>query len=114
LTYGPLYASGGQELEALASLQLRLESAGAFCFSDCFSEVNMVRLPGVFWLALIEFATEWLPHIVDAPWVPRALLLLLALAKAIEIIVVQSSDVVMLSKKQKAFHRKKLAQWLIG
>lgn len=73
----------------------------------------MVRVPGVFWLALVAFAMEWLPQIVDAPWVPRALLLLLALAKAIEVIAGQPSDVRVLGKEPEAFHRK-LARWLIG
>jgi hypothetical protein len=50
-------------------------------------ESPTVRFPGMFWVALILFVVEWLPKIVSAPWIPDALVILLAVAKAIEVIV---------------------------
>jgi len=71
----------------------------------------MVRIPGVFWLALIAFITEWLPRIVDAdaPWLPQALLVLLALAKAVEVIVAPTY-----STRSPETQWGKLMRWLIG
>ena len=48
-----------------------------------------LHIPGVFWLALIAFIVEWLPQLFPgAPRLPIALLALMALAKAIEVLVV--------------------------
>jgi len=47
-----------------------------------------VKIPGVFWLALIGFAITWLPQLApNAPWLSSVLLLLCAILKAAEVIV---------------------------
>lgn len=47
-----------------------------------------LRIPGVFWLAVIGFAIVWLPQLVPgAPWLDQAVLVLMALLKAVEVIV---------------------------
>lgn len=47
-----------------------------------------VKIPGVFWLALIGFAITWLPQLAPgAPWLSTVLLLLCAVLKAAEVIV---------------------------
>lgn len=52
--------------------------------------MGTVRIPGMFWVALIVFVIKWLPELVpDVPWLPTALLVLSALLKAIEVVVQQ-------------------------
>lgn len=72
----------------------------------------MVRVPGVFWIALLAFVMEWLPQLVEAPWVSRALLLLLALAKAVEVMTTQHDGVRVVGAEPEASCRK-FVRWLI-
>lgn len=47
-----------------------------------------IVLPGAFWVALLGFATLWLPQFVpDAPWLPDVLLLLAALGKGLQVYI---------------------------
>jgi hypothetical protein len=51
--------------------------------------LEKLHIPGVFWLALIAFFVEWLPQLFPgAAWLPIALLVLMAVAKAVEVLVV--------------------------
>lgn len=57
-------------------------------FPEQLSE-PLFRLPGLFWVALLLFIGEWLPQIVIAPWVNDLGFVILAVAKALEVIVLR-------------------------
>lgn len=69
-----------------------------------------ITLPGAFWLALITFITLWLPALVPgAPWLPRVLLVLTAIGKAVQVAVeAQPSRALDLAP------RSSFARWLWG
>jgi len=49
--------------------------------------LSELHVPGAFWVALIAFTIQWLPRLFpEASWVPTALVILIALLKAIEVL----------------------------
>jgi hypothetical protein len=47
-----------------------------------------LHIPGAFWIALIAFVMEWLPKwFPGQPWLPYALLGLLAVSEVVEVLV---------------------------
>ncbi len=47
-----------------------------------------LHIPGAFWMALIAFVMKWLPELFPGQqWLPYVLLGLLALSKAVEVLV---------------------------
>lgn len=50
-----------------------------------------LNIPGAFWIALIAFVMEWLPKFFPGqPWLPYVILVLLAVSKAVEVLVASS------------------------
>ena len=78
------------------------------------------KVPGVFWIALIAFVVRWLPELApDAPWLPTVSLVLLALLKAVEVVVTPPPASIDVSTDRAAepgavSQARRLVRWLLG
>lgn len=80
-------------------------------------------IPGPFWLALIAFITVWLPDLAPgAPWLPSALLVLTAIAKAVQVLVTPPPELDHANTANRSYYpappppspTDKVVRWLVG
>jgi hypothetical protein len=74
--------------------------------------LDKFHIPGVFWLALIAFVAKWLPELFPGQsWLPYVLLGLMALSKAVEVLV--TSQVGAATRDMFAAQRSALSRFLL-
>ncbi len=74
-----------------------------------------LHVPAGLWLALIGVAITWLPQLMpDAPWASQALIIILAILRAIEVIIRQQNTSMQTPDEQARSAAESFKRWWLG